>query len=991
MKPVKKIIFFRVLKIFSLISGCFFLLVLWAGIIRLYFYLEPQRGIDFYLTATNVKALLDNFTLPFNFWWYQWYGGRPWDIVYPLLHFYLSYPWAKIWGIITGVKIYISGSLTLFVVFCYLLFNRLVKNFALAFFLAGLSIFSVALYLSLFWGGNLPYTATLFFYPLSLYLTLLFLETKSKNFLYLSALISGLALLGHPQVVVAWILPINSLFLFFPSVFSKNHAAALEDFSLKRKFLTLLQYWSGTALVGFRQLAFVGLGGIINLLMGILKGRLVGVTAEVTVNSETEVAQQILAQRNWLFKIQEVTHTIPRWINPYFAPLLLIALFIFILTFYFSRKRNFEFPWKENFLLLLSLTFYGFLFALLFFMGLNPFAGGWIRIYWGFAILSSLLIGLLIRPLILIWDDFSYLDSKKFLLEILLSLFLLFFAFSWFAQQGKDNFLAHIITRSHGFPDQPEVLHEHAQESSAYPTVLNLTPKIWQKSIFKPLVPRWLDADRLDYRLYDMDATVNIWWNAYFKMPLVRGYLDSPGGPNYDGWQYWMNVVLNKDEIVKRLKVDPSIAREQTLFFIDWHAMKYLEGKGGVWGRDFGVPFSQFLLSSEVIKRSEEVKLWRPLRDIYIDLPGYWETLKFYEIKENLVSPIYQASNAPAFLIVGDREAQNIFMRLAGSLNLNSQKAIIVQGSENLSDYSLAELKRFKALFLYRYRSPKVDWTKLEKYIEEGGFVFLDTGDERPEAESDNLPPLFPIVSNQRAPLGRDWRLEKGKGLKDLKIDLNLFTVPIFNGEPWSFSYSSVPRNGAEIWLKNYGQTILAGQKIGQGYVLWSGMNFPYHSLREYNLQELQLWRYIFSKAGLLGNKDSIIVETKFQRPSPQKAIINSGQAPGVLFKEANYSGWQAVVTNGAQRAKVKIFSAGPMEPGYMYVFIPEQLRSAQTKVIFTFSGSMKIKFYYLVNLLGVLLLLDLIGGKRGLHLLSFLARPLSNYFKEWWEKDEDY
>lgn len=739
----------------------------------------------------------------------------------------------------------------------------------------------------------------------------------------------------------------------------------------------------------------MGLAGIFSLLSGIFKGRLVGAPAELMVYPESDIVQEILRPRSFSSRVLEVLDTVPRWISepfPFFLGLAVI-LFLGLLLIHKEKKKA-----LANLLMATLLLLYGFLFAFLFFMGLNPFVGGWMRAYWGFTVLLgvviSLLMGLSLKALRRFFSERLVLwNISCFSLEVLLSgaLFLVGFLL---LVPVIDGFTSHILTRSHCFSDQPGMPHEHAQESSAYPSALSISQNDWSTDSFNYLVPSWLDPNRLDYRLYEMDATVNIWWSSLFDMPQVRGYQDSPGGVNYNGWQYWMNVVLAKDEIVDRLEVPLELAVNQAKFFIDWHAIGYLEGISHATGRGYSAPVSTYIIDEQLVGEGEEVNIWRPMQGYYVNLPGFWETLKYYKVSPEATSPIYQATNAPAVLVVGDLEAQNIMMRLFGSLNLNSQKAILVQGSPRVDDYSLEELKGFKMVALYRYaeRTSGRDWEMLEKYVRNGGVLFVDTGDKRPEAEAKQLPALFPISANVREPLGKEWALKGNRVFEDWGVDVTQFTAPVFDDEPWSFSYAEpgVVDRGTRVLLKNYEKVILADATLGNGSVIWSGMNLPYHILREYNLDELRLFRKLLERA-VSAEAESFLVGTDFERPSPEKVVIRGNNANAVLFKEAGYEGWGAYIKVDGAKKKLKVYHAGPMQPGYMYAFIPPEFRDKNFEVVFTFRGAWKTWVYYFINLLGILLTIDLITGKHGLSLLRRVVLPLRNKAAEWWEREEEY
>ena len=979
------------LSILGVVFGLSVLAYFWYPIIKAYYIVQPTKGIDFYLTVSHVTHLVKNFASPMTSWWYQWYGGRPFESVYPVLHTYLILPLTLFGSVFWAAKVYAVTALSLFAALCYLLYYKASRNHFVALLCCLLTIFSYGLYLSPLWGGNVPYVATMLFLPLSLWLAFSYFREINHKHLLLVGLVSGLGMLGHPQVVVAWVIPLVSLLIFFAR--DEDNEKLLDSFW--RGLKNLVIYYSVTLMVGFRQIAFAGLKGVFDLLAGIFSGRLTGTAAEIANHPDAEMAQEMMRQRTFVLKAQEVLDKVPRWVSEPFPYLLVFSLVAVVLLFFTCKDKK---RVLRNLLLVGLFLAYGFLFAYLFYMGLNPFAGGWLRVYWGFTVLFGLIISWLLGMSLRALKDFfpkklHWSGMSVFTWEVLLSGTIFLIAFL-LVVPVMEGFVTHILTRSHGFLDKPEILHEHAQESSAYPTVLNLQEENWGENMFKELTPEWLDTNRLDYRLYDLDGTVNIWWNTRFDMPLARGYLDSFSGSNYSGWQYLGNIVMGKDEIVAKLGISPQLAKKQAEFFIDWHAIGFLEGRGGVFARDYGVDFSSYLIDEEMIERSEEVNAWRPLRDYHVDLPGFWETLKYYQVKSEKTSSIYQTTNAPAVLVIGDNEAHNVVMRLFAELGITSQRGIVVQGEQWVDSYSLEELKDFAMVILYRYkyRSGEKMWEMLEKYVRGGGRLFIDTGDERPEAAAEQLPSMFPISSNERESLGMEWDLEAAPVLVEWGVDIGNFTAPVFDEKPWSFSYAETGAldKGARVLLKNHGKVILADTPLGNGRVIWSGMNLPYHIQREHNLDELRLFEKLIEEA-VSAEGESFVVSASFERPSPQKAIIKGEKARAVLFKEAGYEGWRVVVKSAAGRQRLKIYKAGPMQPGYMYVIIPPEFRNSPYEVTFTYWGSWKVWLYYIINSAAIVVVIDLITGKHILGLLNRCSFPLRDRFGGWWARDGEY
>lgn len=954
-------------------------LTVWP-ILTTYLTSNPARGIDLYLTHSHVAHLLRNFSDPVTSWWYEWYGGRPFEPVYPFLHFYgilLFYKFASIFiapslTLFSTVQWYVAGSLLLFFIFCYTLFYAVSRNFLLALIPTFLTAFSAGLYTPIFWGGAVPYTSTMFFYPLILTTVYLFIHKKNTRWLYISGLLTGLSLYGHPQLIAGWVIPVASLMLLIKSDWKKGII-----YGFKNPVIYIL-----IALAcGFRELSGgSGLGGILTLIFGIFQGAAKSVSISTLADKAPSASAPVQNGFLMIFRLPEIINNVPHWMHHGFFFFIAAALIIFLISLILYRKK-----WISSLILFFFLAFYGWFFMYLYYIGSNPFAGGWYRAFWGLTVLMGLMISLLFGESSEAIGQFINKVSKTKLLGFFSQIIFAsgFLLIGWILYGSTTNgFTSKIasLTSKYGEP---------ARYSSAYPITLNTHAKNWSPQLYKELVPSWLEPNRLDYRLYDMDATVNIWWNSIFAMPLARGYLDSPGNNNYAGWEYLMNITFGKDEAVKEFKMPVAQAKNQAQFFLDWHAIRYLEG-GSAAGRNYGTPVSSYILD-DMITQTEEVKI-KPE-------PGIPESrgqaLNYLEVKSNLVSPIYQSTKAPSILVIGNQDAQNTIMRLAAALNINSQKAIIVQGSEYIDDYSQEELQNFDMVFLYyyRYKSSRV-WDNLENYVQSGGTLFIDTGNEGKESSADNLPAVFPITANIREPLEKTWALEAGDKIKQWDIATDFFTAPVFNGEPWSFSFAkedSIEEN-TEVILSNYGKTIMAQQKDGDGLVIWSGMNFPYHALSESNPEEIKLFSKLIEESKIqINSNEQFITSTAFNRPGGNKVIIKGKDSKGVLFKEAAYPGWKAEVKNGNTSKNIRIFESGPMQPGYAYVIIPKEMRDGDFTVTFTFNNSWNIWLLYLINAIGIIITLDLITGKWIIGAISKLSTPHKKKIKSWWDKEEEY
>ncbi|GEM_PF-2400423 len=977
----------KMVKYSSLFASIFFHLF-YIGIViyfawpifSLYWKQEPAVGIDLFLSVNLLDYIKEHFNWPFMGWRYMWYGGTPLAQTYPLLHFYLMLPLLLWFSVVQSVQVYVLISYGFFLIFSYLLFFSLSKSRALAALLAIATAYSYNLWSPLYWSGSIPYAATMFLLPLSLFLVYTGYEKGSKKLIYFSALLSGLFLLGHPQSFIGYTVPITSMLLLF--FWSKK-----VNLFVLGKLGTIFVYAMIVLLIGF-PFAGVGLGIFLDFFK-LISGAFSHGASEIAQSTYSDYARETAGPPVLrMLDIYKRTNPLFFWVMGISFPFALATtIFTFVLKRRASHAIKLLLPFILMFIYLLA-----FIYA--FVLGLNPLSGGWFRVFWPtmviFGATASVLWRISTNNLELIFDGFlkKSITYRAYAMGLggTLGLAVLMIGIPYL----KTTYVAF----------QKETL-SFVSESSTFPTVisLNLKKGDWPEKLPK-LTPSWMDPNSLEYRLYDIDATFNIWWNAVFGMPLTRGYLDAgPSGPsagNYAGWQYLQNIIFSKNEAVERWGYSEEQARAMAAFLIDWNAIKYWEG-APAYGRNYTAAPSTYISDDKnLISRSETVITKRPAKYFQIegrgwDIPETELELKYYEINEASTSPIYMGSNAPSILVIGDYIGQDTVMRDLGLLNINSRKGIIVQWNKPIDELGEKELKNFDMVvaYMYKYNSYQKAFKRLENYVKDGGKLFIDTGTEQKESTAQNLPDIFPFKQSERKPLGAnwDWKLEESEIGKRIKFEN--FSEPIYDKDPWSFSYPVGPLSaGAKVIAQNHGHPVLVEQELGSGKVIWSGMNFLGHLQRFKNTEEINLLRnIIYSFADF---SEDTNVKVSYERPKPEKVIIKGSRAKSVLFKEAGYSGWQATVAGGGISKKVPIYEAGPMVPGYMYIVLPEEARKGEFEVIFKYNGELIYKITYLISGISFLIILDFLFFKRILN--RFFAKIVKfghARLGKWWEKDE--
>src|SRR3989344_7924310 len=184
-------------------------------ILALYWSAKPAVGIDLFLSVDFVTYIRDHLNWPWASWKYIWFDGTPTVQTYPLLHFYLIQPLLRWFSAVRAVEIYALFSMVLFFIFSYLLFYSLSKSRGLAVVLSVATAYSYNLWSALYWAGSIPYIATIFLLPLSLYLVIQAFEKENKKYIYFAGLLSGLFIMGHPQSFISYTVPFVALIIIF--------------------------------------------------------------------------------------------------------------------------------------------------------------------------------------------------------------------------------------------------------------------------------------------------------------------------------------------------------------------------------------------------------------------------------------------------------------------------------------------------------------------------------------------------------------------------------------------------------------------------------------------------------------------------------------------------------------------------------------------------------------------------------------------------------
>lgn len=1000
MAGFKKIVSLSVSLVFHLVAAGI-IYIFWKPVAMWYWNYRPVLGVDFYNLTTFVAFLSKNFALQFNGWKYIWWGGVPLSLDYPILHAYLILPLLRFFSLPQAVQFYVLASVFIFLYFSYLTFAEIGKDRVLAVILTLLTAYSLGLYGSLVWGGSLSHFATQMFLPVSVYFLFKFFHSANKRWLFLSSLTQGISYLGHPQAAFSYIVPITFLLLL-------TYPMAAEKFISLTRVKRVVLYFVIALLCGYNQMGiYTGRNPravatalpsyvieILSNLLGLknapsltLGGGQKETGPQLEGNTKTDIAMFDEKQLNRIFSDTQPTVFIFMGLGVALSGVTLLL-----------RKHK-----RDSLKVLVHVLPVGWVVAYAFLAsrGINIYHGGWYRIFWAFPFAAGIFISFT-------WGDFwaALAERIKVLKQTFLGQAITIVASSvialgicfWGLKQYPWQSMFTAIEKP-----------LYRQNSSAFPDSLNVyIDKREFTALKERLVPGWLNPNDMQYRLYEADQRVSVWWNALFDMPQFKGYIDvtpADAAGNY----YWTSIALTQgsgiDHLVKTWKVPEAMAYNNALFLIDWFSLKYMEAEHEK--SDSYNPLTTYLARSDIFAHREKISVpgwaqfyqipdgekikWHPKEEVY---------LTYYEVKDEFVSPIMHSTDAPVLGVVGTRDNFFTILRVLAALNLNSRNVIPVNLGKFIDDIPLSSLKDMDAVILYGYdyRNHQTVWKKLDQYVRDGGKVFVETGSEVKQTDSVNLPAsfprelpeIFPLVATRKSEMGSEWNLEVGNEFTEL-IDVTGFSPPVLDGKPWVLSLPETndTRTGTEVILSNQGKPVVATWKVGKGEVIWSGMNLPYHITIHKNMVEAQFFMNLIKRFTDLDKVSYAKVEAK--RLDANRVRIKGKDAKGVLLREHAYATWTAELTSTAINKKLRVYHAGPMFSGFIYVRLPKEAQDSFA-VTFSYQGEFWTAIWQIVSLLTVLTVIDyILGGLVIVPLLRKFIRPFRQKMGKVWEKDDDY
>jgi hypothetical protein len=328
--------------------------------------------------------------------------------------------------------------------------------------------------------------------------------------------------------------------------------------------------------------------------------------------------------------------------------------------------------------------------------------------------------------------------------------------------------------------------------------------------------------------------------------------------------------------------------------------------------------------------------------------------------------PLASLSSNPSILVIG-APSKGVYPQVFGLANqgvASYDEFLITEGNEYIDQYSIDELQRFDILFLhgYEYKSNKKAWELLYQYVNDGGSLFIETGwqFQIPEWEFDRAPQVLPVKKLSWTSYGKESNYELFDNEIAGDIDVTQFDPLIWEQDAWSVSGAS--SNDLRDWAKGVllvqGQPLIAAGELGDGRVVWSGMNLISHLISYGNEEEKLLLHNLLE---WLGNDrtGSELTPPFVQRDHPDEVLISfSGQSDEtrwLYWREAYYPNWHAYLQDETGEREIPIYRGGP---GFM--LMPIETSSNNVVVTLRWESSLIENAAFILSILGVLLLVGI-------------------------------
>jgi len=329
------------------------------------------------------------------------------------------------------------------------------------------------------------------------------------------------------------------------------------------------------------------------------------------------------------------------------------------------------------------------------------------------------------------------------------------------------------------------------------------------------------------------------------------------------------------------------------------------------WTNDFAYKFWYFMYSNCTSERT-------PYFAKNYNVKYFFEPLKqspyltevsggLYEVVNFSSSFVETTDGENLVLFVGEETeyVEYFFLSISATNSLNT---LLVYGGKLLEDLDPAVLKHFNAICMSGifYRDKTAFMSTLSQYVESGGGLILDTGEQ---ADTD-IPELSPVSGVATKDATFNLMVANQNEITS-NIDLESFSARLRSSGS-RILYASNIRNGAVTFLKDDDSPLIVYWKYGAGKVIWTGLKMPYLAMLHNNNQEsemlVKMINYVstsvltgYATTDFDSGTDSISVDVK-----------GASENTGIWVKMSYHTSWEASVSSGVATKALQVFKAGP-------------------------------------------------------------------------------
>jgi hypothetical protein len=268
-------------------------------------------------------------------------------------------------------------------------------------------------------------------------------------------------------------------------------------------------------------------------------------------------------------------------------------------------------------------------------------------------------------------------------------------------------------------------------------------------------------------------------------------------------------------------------------------------------------------------------------------------------------------------------ELYNSVFKQATSGLLPYESEWLVRGtSPYIDDYSEQDLKRYRGILLlgYQYHDQANAWSRLDRYVHGGGRLFVETGWQYvdPDWNAGNAPAVLPVPTLRWSALDPAAPVLVGGSADPAFGRFN------YQGGGWGASSAGSVRPGATDLVRVGARVVVARSDVGQGRVLWSGMNLIAHNSTSASTDET---KFVASQFAWLFAPDAssaasqVPIAPVWNGDDHATLWLQAAAAPSlVLFKESLFPGWSAHLVTPTGSTSVELVGS---EMDFMLAVLP--------------------------------------------------------------------